>query len=77
MKSLKKYILEQLESGRTISRLSIYNETYKFKTPSCISDLRAEGHDIKDRSITKTNRLGERVNFKEYWIEQPRQGVLI
>lgn len=68
--TLKDYILQELQTGRTISRLTIYQETYKFKTPSRISDLRAEGHKIADKLITTTNLMGDRVSYKVYWMPQ-------
>ena len=67
------YVLQELERGRTITRRDIYLEIGYFKTPTAVSQLRAEGHNITGKSIKFTNSLGNQGSYHTYVLEQTGQ----
>ena len=64
----KKRILEYLKSGQSLNRLNSWSELGILECPARISELRAEGHDIKTKMISVTNRYNEKVRVAEWSI---------
>ena len=64
------YVLQELQKGRRITRRDIYNEIGYFKTPTAVSKLRAEGHNIKGTSVKFTNILGNKGSYHSYVLEE-------
>lgn len=57
---------EQLELGRSITRLSALNELGIFELSSRIIALEKEGFRIKKQRIKVTNRFGESIHIVKY-----------
>lgn len=57
-------ILEHLQSGFTLTPLEAFNTFGTMNLAQRIAQLRADGHQIKDRWIENPNSR----RFKEYWI---------
>lgn len=59
-------IKEYLESGKTLTRLNSWSELGILEAPARISELRAEGMDIKTTMINVTNRYNEQVRVAKW-----------
>lgn len=59
-------IKEYLESGKTLTRLNAWDKLGSLECPARISELRAQGMDIKTKMITVTNRYGEKVRIAKW-----------
>ena len=66
----KQRILEYLKSGRKLMRLDAWDALGVVESPSRISELRADGHQIKTKMVTVMNRYGERVRVAEWTLAQ-------
>lgn len=66
--SQKQRIKEYLESGKILTRLNSWSELGILECPARISELRAEGFDIKTKMISVTNRYNEKVRVAEWSI---------
>ena len=66
--SQKKRILSHLESGKTLTRLSAWDELGVIEAPARISELRGEGHKIFSERKTVLNRYGESVQIAEWFM---------
>lgn len=64
----KQRIREYLESGKILTRLNSWSELGILECPARISELRAEGFDIKTKMISVTNRYNEKVRVAEWSI---------
>lgn len=64
----KQRIKEYLESGKILTRLNSWSELGILECPARISELRAEGFDIKTKMISVTNRYNEKVRVAEWSI---------
>lgn len=64
----KQRIKEYLESGKILTRLNSWSELGILECPARISELRAEGHNIKTKMISVTNRYNEKVRVAEWSI---------
>ena len=62
------YVLEQLLSGRKITRLDIFNEIWSMTLNSRIPEIKARNIEVQDTFIERTNTRGERKSFKQYWL---------
>ena len=62
-------LLEYLKSGNTITRLESFNLLGIVELSARLIDLEHQGHEIKRETITVTNRFGEDVRVKKYWME--------
>lgn len=64
----KQRIKEYLDSGKILTRLNSWSELGILECPARISELRAEGHNIKTKMISVTNRYNEKVRVAEWSI---------
>lgn len=64
--SQKARLLEYLQAGNTLRRLDAWNELGILEAPARISELRAQGIEIKTEMITVKNRFGENVKIAEW-----------
>lgn len=67
--SQRERVLAYLVSGKTLSRLNAWEELGILECPSRISELRAEGHEIKTERREITNRYGEKVKIAFWTME--------
>lgn len=67
--SQEKRLGDWLRSGRKITRLEALVELGIFELSARIKALEAIGWIIPRRTIKVTNRFGETVPCKEYWME--------
>jgi len=63
-----KRLLTYLEQGKTINPLSAWNELGVYRLAARICDLRKEGIEVKDRWLDVSNRYGEFVKVKQYYL---------
>ena len=61
-------VLEHLQTGNTITSLSALAHFGIIQLPRRIYDLKAAGWPIQSRNCFVTNRYGQRVRVKEYWL---------
>ncbi len=61
--SQQERILEHLKQGNKLTRLNSWSELGILEAPARISELRADGHDIKTERQTVRNRYGEKVSI--------------
>jgi len=59
-------ILNYLKAGRKLTRLNAWDELGILEAPARISELRAQGHQIKTRMFPVNNRYGEIVKIAEW-----------
>lgn len=62
-------LLDWLRNGMTITRLLALTELGIFELSARIKSLESVGHVINRKTVTVTNRWGEKTRVKEYWIE--------
>jgi hypothetical protein len=74
--SQREYILEQLLAGRKITRLDIFNEIWCMTLNSRIPEIKNLGYDVKSKFVTRTNGMGVKKTFKQYWLSQNLQREL-
>jgi hypothetical protein len=74
--SQREYILEQLLAGRKITRLDIFNEIWCMTLNSRIPEIKNLGYDVKSKFVTRTNGMGVKKTFKQYWLRQDPQREL-
>jgi hypothetical protein len=60
-----------ITSGKAMDELGC------FRLASRISELRQSGQPIQDRWVKRTNRWGDPVQFKEYYLERPEEPRLL
>jgi len=65
-------LLNHLQSGQSITRLSALTELGIFELSARIIDLENMGHVIHRHRIEVENRFGEKVRVAEYWIESQK-----
>jgi hypothetical protein len=59
-------ILKYLGMGQTLTRLNAWARLGILEAPARISELRAEGHNIKTNMVTVRNRYGHKVSVAEW-----------
>jgi hypothetical protein len=59
-----------MQRHKTINSFECYLQLQIVDLQHAIYELRKEGYNIVDKWITKTNRLGKRIKFKEYRLEE-------
>ena len=59
-------ILKYLGMGQTLTRLNAWARLGILEAPARISELRAEGHNIKTKMVTVRNRYGHKVSVAEW-----------
>ena len=68
MENQKQRLLAYLEQGETINPLKAWDELGIYRLASRICDLRKEGIEVKDRWLDVSNRYGEFVKVKQYYL---------
>lgn len=68
MNSQEKRLKEHLKNGKTITRLEALNTLGIFELSSRIVALEKEGVIVERKWIEVTNRWGEKVRIKKYWV---------
>jgi hypothetical protein len=63
MNKQQQRILEHLEAGNSLTRLSAWDDLGILEAPARISELRAMGHPITTEMTPVTNRYGEQVRI--------------
>jgi len=59
-------IKEHLNKGFTLTRLDAWDALGILEAPARISELRAEGYQIKTRMLEVVNRYGEKVRIAKW-----------
>jgi hypothetical protein len=67
--SQKLQILNYLEKHKTINSFKCFIELQIVDLQHAIYELRKEGYNISDKWITKTNKKGKSIKYKEYRLE--------
>lgn len=67
--SQKLEVLKWLEKHKTINSFQCYMKLQIVDLQHAIYELRKEGYLITDKWITKTNKHGKRIKYKEYRLE--------
>ena len=62
----KDIILEWLESGNSLTRLTAWEELGILEAPARISELRKEGHEIETDKVQVSNRHGHTVTVARW-----------
>lgn len=63
-----KRLLAYLEQGETINPLKAWNELGIYRLASRVCDLRKSGVKVKDEWLDVSNRFGEFVRVKQYYL---------
>lgn len=63
-------VLWYLERHKTINSFECYLQLQIVDLQHAIYELRKDGYNIVDKWIVKKNRLGKKVKFKEYRLEE-------
>ena len=63
-----KRLLTYLEQGERVNPLSAWNSLGIYRLSSRIFDLRKQGIEIKDEWLDVSNRYGEFVKVKQYYL---------
>lgn len=69
-KNQKEIVLHYLEANGTITTFECYSKLEIVDLQKAINLLRKEGYQISDRWISKRNRLGRKIKYKEYKLEE-------
>lgn len=68
--SQKERILEYLEKNKTITTLESVMRLGIMDPQHYIMELRNEGYKITDKWINGTNRVGRKIRYKRYRLEE-------
>lgn len=63
-------ILKYLQDFNTITSAQAMSDLGVYRLSARISELKSQGYAIRTRTITETNRYGEKVRFAEYSLEE-------
>lgn len=66
---MRERVLNYIRDFGSITTFEAFTELGCTRLSEYIRQLRIE-YDIKDEWITSTNRYGEKVQFKKYWLEE-------
>lgn len=61
-------LLEWLEAGKTITAIDAYSRLGILQLGTRLFDLKKKGHPIKSRKKVVSNRFGEIVTLREYYL---------
>jgi len=64
----KTRLLNYLEEGKSVNPLKAWNELGIYRLASRICDLRKEGIKVKDVWLDVSNKYGEFVKVKQYYL---------
>lgn len=67
--SQTKAVLNYLEKNYTINSFKCFMKLQIVDLQHAIYELRKEGYNITDKWITKTNKQGKKIKYKEYRLE--------
>lgn len=67
--SQKLEVLKWLEKHKTINSFQCYMKLQIVDLQHAIYELRKEGYLITDKWVSKTNKHGKRIKYKEYRLE--------
>ena len=67
--SQKERVMQFLEKNQTINSFECFMKLQIVDLQHAIYELRKEGYSITDKWITKTNKYGRRIKYKEYKLE--------
>ncbi len=73
--SQKMIILNYLQNHKKIDSFTCYMELQIVDLQHAIYELRNEGYPIKDQWIRKTNKAGRKIKYKEYILEECKNGI--
>ena len=62
-------VLDYLEKNKTINSYECFIELQIVDLQKAIQLLRDEGYKITDKWITKINKMGKKIRYKEYRLE--------
>ncbi len=62
----KERLKEHLDSGKSITRLSAFNEIGIFELASRIGELEKDGYNVLKKRETVANRYNEKVSITRY-----------
>lgn len=68
--SQKQDILNYLREGKTLSRVNSFDKLGVLEAPARISELRAEGHDIRTKMVPVRNRYGKVVKVAHWTLTE-------
>jgi hypothetical protein len=63
-----KRLLTYLEQGKKVNPLEAWNNLGIYRLASRVCDLRKEGIEVKDEWLDVSNRFGEFVKVKQYYL---------
>ncbi len=66
---MRERIFNYIKDFGSITTFEAFTELGCTRLSEYIRQLRLE-HNIKDTWITSTNRYGEKIQFKKYWLEE-------
>ena len=66
--TMKDRIFEFIKSFGSITTFEAFTELGCTRLSEYIRQLRLD-YDVKDEMLSRTNRYGEKVHFKRFWIE--------
>jgi len=66
--SQKARILNYLKVGQKLTRLNAWNNLGILEAPARISELRAQGHQIKTKMVSVDNQYGETIKIAEWYL---------
>lgn len=67
-------IIEYMEKNGALSSFMAVIKLGVSNLPLRVSELRAKGYKIADRTIHHTNRYGAKVHYKEYFLKKEQGG---
>lgn len=67
--SQKERVMQFLEKNQTINSFECFMKLQIVDLQHAIYELRKEGYSITDEWITKTNKYGQKIKYKEYRLE--------
>tara|TARA_Y100000004_G_scaffold12121_1_gene13094 strand:+ start:818 stop:1129 length:312 start_codon:yes stop_codon:yes gene_type:complete len=62
-------VLNYLQDGNTITTLNAFNELGITRLAARVHELKQDGHAVKKKTLTVTNRYDEKCSVAEYYLE--------
>ena len=66
--TLQQRVLQYINDFKSITTLDAFKDLGCSRLSAKIFDLRKEGYDIKDEWVHTTNRYGDKVKYKRYYL---------
>lgn len=67
--SMKDRVLISLQGGETLTSVKARDRWGIMDFPKVISMLRQDGHTIHAKTMKGSNRFGDPVQYKQYWLD--------